>query len=479
MRPKIVKIIWQISSPLAIVMAFIPIVLSIFYGDINCDSAYFLCMVERISQGSLLYQDIHCGYTPLWFYMMAGLKWLFHISYGKYEVYLMIHYIIQILSAYFLYKIIRNLQIHKYIAFFSAWLFVMMTHWLQGNIILLEMPSMMFGLLSIWLILSLKDKLSWMYILIGILSSLSFLCKQFGFGFLLLSLYLIIFITKNKWQNILYFLVGYMIPIIICYAIWKNYFISIIFSEYGTKTAAEAGYDISITQKLKWILNNYKELFSRIAVILPISFLFLATIIKQNKIIEYIFCWCGIVGFMFQFYFVGGGFHYKLYTIPFVVIIIALLLSLNFSNKWLKLIIYIPIILMTMYSMYAVYNNRVRKLYMHPELKYSQYKLADEVKKQIKPNSTIWIVHGGIYYVYYLSNILPPNLSTIGYSFGPIGISEEKASKQISSANYVLSFTKDYDFESFYTPANKKIVWKHKCVYLSDAVVLHDMSELK
>ena len=69
--------------------------------------------------------------------------------------------------------------------------------------------------------------------------------------------------------------------------------------------------------------------------------------------------------------------------------------------------------------------------------------------------------------------MLPANISTIGYSFGPLGLNEEKCRLQIDNADYILRFTKDYPYESFFTPAMKEKCEAMPAIYYNDEIVLH------
>ena len=469
--------IWYSFVLLSAIIAFVPIVLCIFRNLYNHDSVYYLLMVERIAEGQKLYTDVACGYTPLWFYMMAFIKKIFNVSYGNYEFYLAINFVMQITAALFIYKICRLFEFNKYVSYFVSWWFVMQTHFMEGNIILLEMPSMMFGLAAIYISLAFKDNNHLrLYIIVGIVASCSFLSKQFGLGYVVLCIFLIVVLMENKPRRIAYVLVGFMMPCVLCQIIWPDEFLNIVFSRYGTESASAAGYDSNFSTKIMNVLQGtWDMVFKRYACIVPVSFVFIPLIIKQEKGMKYLFCLCGVFGFMLQFYFTVGV-HYLLHVMPFVAILIALLLSLD-CDKIIRVVMSIPITIMVLYSIYGTYNNRVRKIY-YGNQKEEQIKVAKAVKEIVPEGKTIWIVHGGLIPVYYNANILPPNLSTIGYSFAPLGINEEEAFMQAKSADYVLSYVYDYEYEStYYTPRLKDYVWEHEVEYIKGGIALHDMSK--
>jgi hypothetical protein len=175
---------------------------------------------------------------------------------------------------------------------------------------------------------------------------------------------------------------------------------------------------------------------------------------------------------MLQFYFVRGGLHYQLYTIPFSIMIIALLLSLQ-TKRWQKTCILFFIGITLILSLYSTYNNRVYKLYIKSNKRQEQLNCSQWLIKQVEKDKKIFIVHGGLFYNYYQTGIMPANMSTIGYSFGPLGLDEEKCRTQIDSADYILRFTKDYPYESYFTSNLKEKCEQMPTIYYNDEIVLH------
>ena len=169
--------LWSLAI-IGILTAIIPIIGSLVNGILHVDEPILLVEMERIAEGYIPYIDMHLNYPPLWFYIMAGLKHLFHIPYGNYSFYHFIHYIFVIANAILIAGICRRNRFSHLISWFSAWLFLIVSHWMSGNAILFEMPSIFFGLLAIWLVFQQKQNV-YMYFLIGIITACSFLIKQF------------------------------------------------------------------------------------------------------------------------------------------------------------------------------------------------------------------------------------------------------------------------------------------------------------
>ena len=469
-------VISAIYALMALVVA-IPIIGSILKSGIGCDSAYYICTAERIAEGYVPYTDLgYLGYTPLWFYIEAGYKMLFHIPNGVYWPYLILFYVFQIAVAFFLYWFIRSLDINKHIAIFAGWLYLLMAHWLDGNAVLLEVPSITFCLLACWLVIEFKDKNYWHYLWIGCLAACSFLVKQYGLGTFALCLYLMLFIAKINWKSYVTFIAGYVLPIALCLLIWRGDFIShAIFGGYGTQTAVDAGYDVTLSSKLFSIADNLNSFCAKICPIVYIGWLFSLIAYRRKRLAYLLFAYCGVLGFSLSFYFTGGQLHYYQYLLPFAVLMIAELLNLTKDAK-LKYIVAVLTCWVVIVSFYKTYHNRVYKQYMRGSQKTEQQMLARNVSQYVREDEKVFIVHGGLYHLYFIANLLPPNMETIGYSFGPLGLNEQAAARQINDADWVIRYSQDYPYESYFTDSLKHELETYPAICLRDSsVLLHKM----
>ena len=469
-------VIWAMYALMALVIA-IPIAGSILKSGVGCDSAYYICTAERITEGYVPYTGLgYLGYTPLWFYIEAGYKLLFHIPNGVYWPYLILFYAFQIAGAYFLYRLIRNLDINKHIALFSAWLYLLMAHWLDGNSVLLEVPSISFCLLACWLVLEFKDKNYWHYLWIGCLAACSFMVKQYGLGTFALCLYLMLFISKANWKQYITYIAGYIFPIVVCLICWGEAFTShVFFGGYGTQTAADAGYEVSLGVKMLNIFGELNYFCYMICPIVYFGWMFAVKAYQQNRLAYLIFAYCGILGFSLSFYFTGGQLHYYQYLLPFAVMMIAELLYIVKGSKW-RYVLYVLIFWVLFVTFYKTYYNRVYKQYLIGTQRIEQKMLAEDVSKYIKNNEKLFIIHGGLYHLYFTADIFPPNMETNGYSFGPLGLNERTAANQINSADWVIRYSHDYDHERFFTDSLKKELEQYPTIILQDsAILLHKM----
>lgn len=473
------SIIWFLCF-VAIVATIIPIVGSLIKGYIGGDSAYYICMAQLTSHGYVPYIDFSDGYTPLWTYLAAGLKRIFQIADGNYVFYLVFHYCFVVGVAFCIYKIARLFGNSKNQAFFGSWLFLLMSHWLEGNMVMLEMPSLFFGMISVWLTLKYSGRNAWNYVWIGMVTACSFLCKQFGLGFLALNLFLILAVNRQTWRECVCFAVGYFIPVLLCFLFWGNSFLAVIFNKYGTVSAKEVGLDVSFGKKMNNVCSGLWYFCYMVCPAVLIAVLNLPYIYKTKKLWIMLYCFCGIIGFSLQFWFANFSLHYLLYMVPFAVLLMVEMMGVE-GKKWLKYLNYTIIGMVALVSIYKTYYNRVYKLYVSSNIKQSQVDFSREVKKYVPDDAQLWVAHGGLYYLYLTTGNMPPNLSSIGYSFGPLGLNENKAFDQAKEADYVIRFLADYPYEAYFTDSLKYYIEQYQSVQLKDEIgndiLLYDMSK--
>lgn len=467
------------------VLSVLVLIIGSFFNSMETDSAIILVEMERIAEGYVPYKTLHLNYPPLWFYINLGLKWLFHVPYGCYPFYLAVHWLYVCGCAACLFYISRKWGANRWIAAFVAWLFFIVTHWPQGNVVLFEIPSVFWGLLAISLFLKWKDDHPAWQVLVGILACCSFFTKQFGAGFLLLVLWLIVTTTgTNKWKQVGFYLLGYSLPLFIGLACWgTDIYRSILFNGYGTDLMdAYWGREITFVTKLARLWNNMLFFINRIAPIIYVAIVLLPFVFKQRKWREALLCFFGIGGFMLQFFFVPGGPHYFLFMIPFALLLIPVILSLQL-NKYVNCFVFAVISIMTVLGCYSAYHNRVWKRYLQTGKQdyEKQWKMGKRVADIVQDGETIYIPHTGLCYVYYTANLYPSCMAEIGYGVGPMELNIETSTKWVENADYVLHFTRKFmydlfhgqDFEYFYTDSIQQYVDQFPSDTLGPEVVIH------
>ena len=75
---------------------------------------------------------------------------------------------------------------------------------------------------------------------------------------------------------------------------------------------------------------------------------------------------------------------------------------------------------------------------------------SKKIAAKVENGKPIWIVDANLEKIYWLANILPSNMATVGYSCGSLEITKERAQLQIDSADYVLHcIESDYCIPAF------------------------------
>lgn len=416
-------------------ICLIPIILSIFLAPISPDSAYYLSIVERISDGIIPYSELKIGYTPLVFYITLAFKKIFSVGIN-YEFYLTLNYIFQLACAFLIFKITNLFTKQNLFSFLAAAFFLISAHWNDGNYFLLEIPALFFGLTAIYLCLTKSSTTS--YFTVGLFTAASFLCKQYGLGFLALSFSLALFET-NKIKSILLITLGFTIPVICCFLYWGHDFFNAIFTEYGKNR--------TLVDSLLTFSNRVIYLFVRVPILIA-SFYYIPIIYKKSEKQHkkaILFLLFAISGFFLQFYFAKYA-HYYLLILPFVSILTFLILSKN-NTKTTTFIVGITFLM----SVYATYHDQFYCVYIKQnDIRNNQYKLSLKLLKLTDRNKTLYISDVGLISQYYLTNMQPPNINTIGYTFG-MALNKETHLKQINSAAYIIKYkteTNNYGLNS-------------------------------
>lgn len=435
----------QVWKVLAVIVAAIPLVVCFIAQPIFCDTAYYLSIGQRLAEGYRLYTDVHSGYPPLWLYLVALLKIVFCLPDGCYWPYLLLYYLFYLATGWVLYRIALLFTQRKSVAFFVAWLFFPFAYWQFAYGVLLEIPSVFFGLLSCYFVLTFQNKSFWNYLWIGAIAAASFLVKQYGAGFLLLDIYLMLFIGDRNWKSIGLLLIGYVLPVILCFAIWQQDFLCLFLNGYGTTSAEEAGRDTSLLSKLGDIFDGWWRFCGDACPAAVVGLLIARNSRQQKRLHYFLFALCGILGFSLQFYF-NIERHYRIYLVPFACLLIAEMLVTQ-TRPWLTTIKYLAII----WTVGASLFNTYRLLdFTHDNCTPAEIRaISARVRQYVPENAVLWPAQGAYYPLTFTTPTLMPNLSTVGYSFGPLGLNPEEAMQQAKSAEWVV-YDPDLLHQSFY-----------------------------
>lgn len=449
---RFLKLLWVILFAL---LAIIPYIYSILYAPISLDGSYYLSMVERIRSGLVPYRDFTLEYTPLFFYITAFIKNLFSVGIN-YGFDLGFHFCIQLIVTILLYKIAVQMAISKWNAYHVAVFYLLISYWITEYEFILEIPSLLWGLWAIYLALRYQHK-SVVFILVGMIASLSFLTKQYGLGFFFLILYQIDF-NSNRWKQLFFFIIGYFIPIIFFKLRFPEMSIVFFGNGYGLK-GAEQTMGIFSYNILKRMLEASGYFLLRVPI-----FLFAIVFIKlvppeRRKNVWFLLL--GIAGFMIQFVFAIFN-HYGLYIIPFVSLFIFLILTYIPSEKWVYKS-YIALLILVFGA--AVFKNYYRAFAYDHDLRTRQIQLAEKIKQNMDPGKTLYIADTRLVDLYYPLNVKPAGMR---YTFG-LTMTEKLHYRQIRIADYILTYNIP-DSLNFNYLNSKRVQWFFKTI--SDKTII-------
>lgn len=443
-----------------IIVALVPIVLALVYAPIDPDSGYYLAIIERLNDGYIPYKDFPFSYTPLVFYIGFLIKKIFSIGIN-YEFFLFVHFVLQLSSAFLVFKLTKYLTQKSDYGFFAGILFIILSHWNGGNAFLLETPSLFFGLWSIYLIIRFPKNPYYIFIS-GILVALSFLCKQYGLGFLLLNIFTLIYYPKRMKHSLLLF-VGFILPLLICFYIWGASFLTILF---GNGYSSE----LELIERFKMFFDRiiFLHVFAPVLLIIWLNIILLLQKKSSNK--KHLFMLTlGIFGFMLQFMFQPFS-HYFLYVIPFVCIITFT--AYTHTDKF-RFIFRILISTTFVLSLIATYHFKVNKIYIQKNfIKSNQKTIAEKLLNTIPRDQTLYVANVELVEQYYLTNLLPPNFKTTGYTFG-VALSPQIHVQQMQDANYIIKYISIEKEYNLYTNPKYNKLNNRKHINVIDNVALY------
>lgn len=409
----------------------------------DVDSGYYLSISNRVSEGYVLYKDVACGYTPLHIYLCAGLRYLFNLPYNCYWPYLLLQQLLRIGGALFVYGIAREMKANRFASALAATYVCMLFFKEEGTSVLLEVPSVFWGLAGCYALLKLRDANPWHGLWMGPLLAFAYLSKQYGLGFLPLALLLCFFFTPRSewWRRMVAILVGYMIPIIVVILLFGRDFYFVLFPTYGTTFIEGTGIEYTLEMRIESILKAMLRNCTNYALIVVTSLLLLPHAIKQKQWKMYVFCLCGYLGFSLQYYFtLTPSMHYALYMVPFVALLIAWI-SLFDAPRWLKTIVWLSVVYMFLQRGYRLLDRNIAAWQSEDASAFIR-DMSDYCKKNIPPKSVVFLENWFLEPIYYNADILPPLIKEYGYSFGPSGMKYSQAIEQLQQADYAI-FTKD------------------------------------
>lgn len=407
------------------------VIASILFKPVGCDSSYYLSCSELIKEGLNPYLDFPLGYTPLFIYIMAGIKSVFNVG-VNYSFDLFIWSLFFITNIFLVYVISVQIIKEKRLSIVAALLYAYISMRCEGLSVLLEVPSVTFALFSTFLLLKYNSN-KMLVAVAGFFVFCSFFTKQYGVGYFILLIFALL--LNRQYKNTAFYILGFILAC--CMSLLfvgtecVQVFINTSYSGYNEAVAANT----VLTPVVKYLKSSFTLL--RIAPIMIVAlisggYFLLNRKFKWNQsIVLYLVLICGILGFLMQFIF-APYYHYYQYLIPCVAIV-SVWIVVKMNKRWMQWVWKIFLIITFVFSILRIAYNGIYSN-LKSQTKLQQLELSLKIKDIIGSNtSTLFIKEGNLMPQYYLTGYKPYDLN---YSFG--NLSEETYLKAIRNSEFLL-----------------------------------------
>ena len=386
-------------------------VVNALYVRINEDSVFYIGASQLLMDGNVPFVDFLPGYTPLSFYLMCVPFWIFGDSY---MCAIIVLYLIQFVNAYLIYKILLTQLKSKEWSWLSALLFLLYSLFLDGKYYLLEPFVLLFGLISIKLLL--KETKRYLF-LVGFLCFCSFWSKQYGLGFICLALFYEVIkhrFSRQTLTNTLLILSGFVVGgiLFVGFLLFQGADPSRILTLSGSDYERDG---------ISGLVQAYKFL----TIVMPVWILALMVLLFNfRKLSNHRLLFLsimGFLGFMLPFY-VRFYYHYYILALPFLMFIVFLAPTFLSKRTWKKSFVGM-VFLSTMIPICYVYSgdkdlNRVR-------LRVQQENVSDKLSALIPSGEKDVFVSQDLMYSVLLNHYTPPLIKKYGLSNGFVRKAEE------------------------------------------------------
>ena len=365
--------------------------LSILFAYISTDAPYYLSIARDISRGNVPYKDIYSSYTPVMVYLNA-IIYIFWKGAG-YNVFLIFQYAVIFISAFILKNISRNSGVSKPDSWFIFLMFVLAVLSCDGIYINLEVYIALFVLIAFY---SLERR---NYFWCGVFLALSFFSKQYGILNFIPFFLLIFFQSGFRKKNVLYFIAGSLLPLIV----FIIYFVDLEGVSIFTllKQLTRNG----LTTNMLDVENTWFSLLAGSKVFLLIVLpLFLLKIKPFKDKIDAIL----IVGILVNLIplVIQNFAHYYILSFPYIFILIAKHLK-NVENRTILLFNLAVLIISGLLFLRVVrYRNEYK----------DQLAIAEKYRTIYPVGSEVFL-YKGYRFLYILNDYQNPVLEDIGYRY--------------------------------------------------------------
>jgi hypothetical protein len=320
----------KLFKNLAILILFLIAMSFIFftlYIPLGQDEGVFLTISKGILQGLLPYRDFFDHKPPGIYFLFMPINFLIECFFSA----RLFSLVINIVTAFFVYKISENLNRGSGLTSLAAYLFIV--YIFEGYYLISEpFIALILTFIFYLIIKGLKDR---HYFVVGLLMSLAFLFKQQAIISVII-VFLFIFLRDRGAKNIRYLLSGILPPFLVLF-LWlfvnniSGYFIDQVFFS-----------------NFYYPRHNFNEVLIRVGTLFSMSWYFWLLLLYfilyvktkyKNILLLLIFL-------PMPLYFIRDYAHYWILSLPFLVIASSIAFNILFSKrKWLALFIVFVFIL--------------------------------------------------------------------------------------------------------------------------------------
>jgi len=456
---------WNIINPLQsifylsilylVVHIIIGSLLSITSGDAG---GYFLNIARDITNGTILYRDLPCVYTPLGIYIWTIPFYIFGEK-PDYLYFLIITYPFLFGSAILLYKVLIKYGISRGISKLIPLFYILVMLNYQANETFLEQFVVFWGFLSIYLLL--RTTLLSIF-LSGISVFLAFYSKQYGIVYIIFGIIYLIASPLQFKKMALYFL-GFSIPILLLLIYYEFIISDFSFYQflenilpignqkyYSKITGVGNSFQGFVNTIVPFVLKNGPAYFY--AIILFFSFR-----LKNNKIV---FAALFLSLLSFAVLSIAYYLHYFMLIIPAILLFSSLILAdINTYIKrkthflFLSIIIISPTLLLNCYSsVYQTYT-QIANYDKYLASKQLYYENTQYFYDLVPEYSKVFIL--GDKRIYFTNNYISSNLSKWGYTFSE-GLMPSYVLKELDMGSYILA-QKDINYKDYMKTINEML----------------------
>lgn len=400
---KIKNIAW-ISLTFLLLLLICSLVLAFSRAGLGMDSYYYHGVGRLMAEGKVPFVDFYLSYTPLSFYMLSLVISVFGTSY---KVGLALLYLVYFFDAFMVYRICKQYTSSSLTAFWCLVLTLLLLINSGGYAYELEAFVLLFGLPAVYFI---TKKTTQYTILSGVFCFCAFWVKQYGLGFIFLTLIYLLFdggIRKWNIRRILFLFFGF------CGALLFFLFLFLLQGIELSNLRSFSGESYE-REGIEGLIMGSRLLLMTIPTLVVSVFIMIYKYKDSCKIPMMYLAIAGIIGFMLPCYVRFYG-HYMMLAMPFCTILLVLPLRLVKSGLYKKFYMYILAFTLVIPTYFSVIN--ISNL-LNTNGRMEQIEAAKEVSKWVPKGTNNVYVASTLLPMALINEYNPPALKSYGMSNG-------------------------------------------------------------